>query len=177
MQSRLERRKNQKGNSLAPFIIGLAIVLLLRAFVFTTIQVMQNSMRETLHDGETIMLDKISYVFSEPKRYDIVVCRFSGRTENFVKRIIGLPGETIEIKYQTIHIDGKPLQDDTHGNGRPPSYNNGYRMVVPVGQYFVMGDNRANSQDSVELGTVKKDDILGRGVAVIWPLNRIHLLT
>lgn len=134
-------------------------------------------MEPTLYTGDTILLEKLSYVFSTPKRYDIVVCRFTNRNDNYVKRIIGLPGETIEIQGQRIHIDGQPLEDDIYGSGRPPVSHNGYSMQIPVGHYFVMGDNRQDSMDSVELGAVRKQDILGRGFAVIWPLNRIHLLT
>lgn len=173
----MARAKTGKKRTLAPYIILLAVLVLMRVFVFTNIQVSGDSMETALHDGENIILEKVSHVFSDPKRYDIVVCRFPNRNSNYVKRIIALPGETIEIQAQTIHIDGRPLQDDVYGYGRPPESHNNYRMVVPVGHYFVMGDNRQNSMDSVELGPIRKQDILGRGVAVIWPLNKIRLLT
>lgn len=165
----------KKGSFLLTLCIALAIALLLRFFVFSTIRVDGPSMQDTLFTGENIIIEKVTYLFSEPKRYDIVVCKFEKHRENYVKRIIGLPGETIEIRAGDIYINDIPLEGDTHAKGI--SGNSHPKILIPEGHYFVMGDNRTNSLDSVNLGTVIKKDIVGRGVAIVWPLNKIELLT
>lgn len=170
------KRDEPKKDRFALFV-GLAMlaVILMRVFLFTTIRVDGESMQNTLNTGDNIIVDKISYTLSRPKRQDIIVCKFKNRTDNYVKRIIGLPGETISIEQGSVYIDGELLEDDSHAKGITP--HDGFETVVPVDHYFVLGDNRQHSLDSVELSAVHKDDILGRGVAVVWPLNKIHLLT
>lgn len=170
-------KEEKKGGSfLVTLLIAMGIALFLRLFVFTTIRVDGPSMQDTLFTGQNIIIEKVTYVFSEPSRYDIVVCKFQEHRENYVKRIIGLPGEHLEINNGgTIYIDGEPLTDDIHANGASPY--DGEERDIPDGYYFVMGDNRTNSMDSVKLGFVKKSDIVGRGVAVVWPLSEMHMLT
>lgn len=167
--------EKKKGSFLMTLCIALAIALLLRFFVFSTIRVDGPSMQNTLFTGENIIIEKVTYLFSEPKRFDIVVCKFKDHRDNYVKRIIGLPGETIEISGGVIYINDEPLADDDHANGTT----NGLqpKIKIPDGHYYVMGDNRLNSLDSVNLGTVAKKDIVGRGIAIVWPLNKMELLT
>lgn len=168
-------RQKKKWSMMQPFIIAFIIVALLRLFVFTIIRVDGQSMETTLYTGENIIVEKLSYTFSQPRRFDVIVCKFAEHRKNYVKRIIGLPGETIEIKDGVIYINGAPLEGDSHANG----YTEGFQpeIYLPEGHYFVLGDNRTNSSDSIEMGPVAKGDILGRGFAIIWPLNKMEMLT
>ncbi len=129
--------------------------------------------------GDNLIVDKISYRFSDPKRFDIIVFPFQYSDEFYIKRIIGLPGETVQIDEDgVIYINGEVLQE---GYGKEVILNPG-RAIEPVvlgdDEYFVLGDNRNNSSDSRTdvVGNVKRDDIIGRAWVRIWPLSRLGVL-
>ena len=141
-----------------------------------------NSMQNTLHDGDHLINEKLSYHFEKPKRFDIVIvtpfttAAEAGQEDDYwVKRIIGLPGETIQIKGGKVYIDEELLEDDIYGNG-DITYQGitkqGY--TIPEGEYFLMGDNRIGkrSYDSryKEVGTFSKDQIVGKVVFRTSPL-------
>lgn len=177
MQQAESKPKEKKGSFLLTLAIAMLVALFLRFFIFTTIKVDGPSMQTTLYTGENIIIEKVSYAFGDPERFDVVVCKFKEARENYVKRVIALPGETIKIENGgQIYIDGQPLEGDTHRNGTSINHE-GFSYTVEEGHYFVMGDNRENSLDSVRLGTVIKDDIVGRGVAIVWPLDKIQMIT
>lgn len=148
--------------------------LLVTAFMDNT-QVVGYSMNNTLQDGDIVLIDKVSFEFREPKRYDIIV--FEPKVANvskfYIKRIIGLPGETVQIKEGSVYIDGKLLESDLIDT---EIYNPGV-AAEPVrldhNQFFVMGDNRNNSDDSrfSNVGLVSRDDIIGRVWMVPYPLS------
>ncbi len=120
------------------------------------------------------MLDKISYRFSKPERFDIVVCKFEGDNATYVKRIIALEGETVEIKNGMVYINGSGLDDTNYAYGiskvdYPP-------ITVPEGHVYVLGDNRGDSYDSRVRGFVNVKNIRGKGVFILWPLNKIDLI-
>lgn len=128
---------------------------------------------------DNLIVDKISYRFIDPKRFDIIVFPYRYSDEKYIKRIIGLPGETIQIDTDgNIYINGNLLKE---GYGREVIRNPG-RAIDPVtlgdDEYFVMGDNRNNSQDSraEDVGNIKRSEIIGRAWVRIWPLNRFGLL-
>ncbi len=142
-------------------------------------QVRGDSMYPSLADGDNLIVDKISYRFSDPKRYDIVVFPFQYQEGTFyIKRVIGLPGETVQIQDGNIYINGKSLKESY---GYEPIRNPGLASeAVTLGQneYFVLGDNRNNSADSREpsVGCVSRDSIIGKAVFRIWPASSVGFL-
>lgn len=176
-------KRRERISFILTLVITILLALFLRLFVFSTIRVEGPSMQDTLFTGENILIEKVSYRFSEPERFDIVVCRFrngggtGNANDNYVKRVIGLPGETVSIRDGLIHINGQQLQGDIYGKTLSPHEDMEQGVTVPEGEYFVMGDNRSNSLDSVRLGTIREEDILGRGVLIIWPFNKIGWIT
>lgn len=160
--------------------IALSIVLALgiRTFVAEARWIPSESMVPTLQKYDKLIVDKMSYHFVDPQRGDIVV--FSP-TENikkenpnlkdaFIKRIIGLPGDKLEVKGERVYINGQPLQEKYIE--APPQYQYG-PVTVPPNSYLVLGDNRNNSYDSHFWGFVPRDNIIGRAVVRFWPPNRI----
>jgi len=146
-------------------------------FVGQRTEVIGSSMLPTLEDGNNLILDKISYRFHEPERFDVIVFPFRNNSgKNYIKRIIGLPGETIRIDSEgNIYIDGELLEENY---GREVIKNPGNainEITLNEKEYFVLGDNRNNSEDSRfdEVGKVYRSEILGRAWVRIWPLSEI----
>jgi signal peptidase I len=145
------------------------IVLVINIFAAQATRVDGQSMEPTLHTNERIIIEKVTYRLHPPERGDIIVLRRpTGAVEPLIKRVIGLPGETIEIKNGLVYIDGEPLDEpyldqSTQGNMDP--------LVVPDKSVFVMGDNRHASNDSRAFGPVPYSDIVGRAWIRYWPLE------
>lgn len=146
-------------------------------FVGQRTQVSGNSMYDTLEDGDNLWIDKLSYRFHEPERFDIVVFPYQNSSVYYIKRIIGLPGERIRIeKDGTIYINNEPLEE-TYGYetissnmiGRAKS-----NIILGEDEYFVMGDNRNDSKDSrfEDVGNIHLDELEGKAVLRIWPLTK-----
>ena len=163
------------------FYIAFVLVLtwVIITFVGQRTRVDGRSMMNTLHDGDNLIVEKLSYRFSDPKRFDIIVFPPTGKKEYYIKRIIGLPGETVQIDENgNIYINGELLEE----NYGAETIQNPGRAVNPItlgeDEYFVMGDNRNNSKDSrsEEVGNVKRSQIIGRAWLRIWPLNKFGLL-
>ena len=153
-------------------LIILAVVLI-RLFIFDPVRVDGPSMNVTLEDGQVLILNKIIYRKEDIKRYDIVVVK-RDNGEKIVKRVIGLPNETIEIKDNKVYANGK-LLDSSFTSSITEDFNLsevGFEKV-PGDSYFVLGDNREVSLDSRVLGPIKKEKILGKANFRIWPLNKI----
>ena len=139
-----------------------------------------DSMQPTLYNGEYLWVDKFTYQFSEPERFDVIIFPIVYRGENshFVKRIIGLPGETVYINENgVIYINGEVLPD-TYGKEVIAEYNRQLAaepITLDSDEYFVMGDNRNHSSDSrfESVGNIERDRIMGRVVARLWPFNKI----
>lgn len=151
--------------------IAIAIAIFVRTFVFEPIRVDGESMSPTLHSHQSLGVEKVSRYFGLPERGEIVIVHYPKSDDAFVKRVIGLPGDTVEIRDSMVYINGQPLSEDY--TGKEP-YNNMAAVTVPDDSIFVMGDNRANSQDSRYVGSIKKDAIIGRALFIIWPLNEIR---
>lgn len=162
-------------------VLALAVALFIVKFVGQRTQVDGRSMEPTLYDKQNLILDKISYRFNDPERFDIIVFPFTaeGKDEHFIKRIIGLPGETVQIIDGYVYIDGELLESDIYGK-EVMSYAGRAEEPITLGEdeYFVLGDNRNNSRDSrfEEVGNIKLDDITGRAFIRIWPLSEFGLL-
>ena len=136
-------------------------------------------MDNTLRDGQSLIMDKISYRFHDPRRFDIVI--FPGPEENgespyYIKRVIGLPGETVQIIDGKVHIDGKELTEDVYGITDYIEYSGIAEepYTLEEDEYFCMGDNRPVSFDSryEEVGPVARDEIIGKVWIRIWPLSK-----
>lgn len=165
------------------FLIYVGIVVGITFFIITFVgqrtYVSGSSMENTLSHGDNLIVDKITYRFSDPKRYDIIVFPFR-HEENvyYIKRIIGLPGETIQIQDGSIYINGEILSESY---GREVMKSAGLAeepITLGEGEYFVLGDNRNDSMDSRDPGvsTIHRDEIIGRAWVRIWPLDEIGVL-
>ena len=159
---------------LAMIAVVVAATYLVVTFVGQRTQVSGESMETTLSDGDHLIVDKISYRFRDPERYDIVV--FPYRLEEntyYIKRIIGLPGETVQIVDGYVCINGVQL-DEHYGNEIMEKPGIAAEPVtLGEDEYFVLGDNRNNSQDSrtASVGVIHRDEILSRAWVRIWPLS------
>ena len=177
------RKKTGVGEFIRALLKVLAAVFaayLLARFAIAKTVVDGVSMYPTLNDGENVVIDKLSYRIGEPKRFDIIVFEEEiSDTGYFIKRIIGLPGEEVTIdKRGNVYINGKVLRD-SHGYGviaDPGMAVEG--VMVGEAEYFVLGDNRNNSADSRmrDVGNVSRDDVLGRVVLRIWPLEKFGFI-
>lgn len=163
------------------YLLGvLCAVYLVIHFVGQRTQVQGESMEPKLSTEDNLIVDKISYRFHDPERFDIIVFPFQYEKDTFfIKRIIGLPGETVQIDEEgNILIDGEILEESY---GKEVIINPG-RAYEPVAlgedEYFVMGDNRNNSTDSRDpsVGNIKREDIIGRAWLRIWPFNKFGLI-
>ena len=162
----------EKFKTLLPYIIIIVVVLFIKAFIVTPIKVNGESMYPTLEEGDIMILNKTAYYFNKPKRFDIVVVDMPN--EYLIKRVIGLPGEQIEYKNNTLYVDGKKVKENfKHGKTDDFNIKELGSDTVPEGYYLVMGDNRGNSLDSRELGFMKEEQLLGRTSLIILPFNRI----
>ena len=182
----LEKGAGQKVDmkkEILSWVFYIAFVLVLTWVIITFVgqrtRVDGRSMMNTLHDGDILIVEKLSYRFSDPKRFDIIVFPPTGKKEYYIKRIIGLPGETVQIDENgNIYINGELLEE----NYGAETIQNPGRAAKPItlgdDEYFVMGDNRNNSKDSrsEEVGNVKRSQIIGRAWLRIWPLNKFGLL-
>lgn len=159
--------------------VVLVITFLIITFVGQRTHVSGDSMKNTLHHGDQLIVDKITYRFKDPVRYDIIVFPYQYEENTFyIKRIIGLPGETVQIVDGEIYINGEVLRETY---GREVIQDPGMAAEpIKLGEdeYFVLGDNRNASSDSREpsVGVIHKKDIVGRAWIRIWPLNRAGIL-
>ena len=160
---RADRERFFDKSFLIMVIAAIAVAFFLRAFVVQTIRVEGPSMQPTLYTGERVLVEKVSYLFSEPERFDIVTCRYPGETDLFVKRVIGLSGETVSVKDGDVYINGEKLENDPT---EVRAMSDLEPVQVPAGYVFVMGDNRNNSLDSrrSDIGFVDIRDVMGKTI-------------
>jgi len=151
-------------------VIAILLAFIIRTFVFATSIVEGESMYPALEDGERIVFNKLIYIVSEPSRGDIIIIQHPHK--NYVKRIIGLPNETIEMRNHTLYINGVE-QDNSYVNDYDALLTGNFGPItLPEESYFVMGDNRAISKDSRNgLGFIDRSDIIGRSEFIIYPFS------
>ena len=197
-----EKKKKTVAREILEWILtivaAIVIALPIRAFAFELVRVDGTSMDHTLADGEIMFVTKFDYSTAwlslpwqdeeakekaaritaggNPQRFDVVICRYPGRGDtNFVKRIAGLPGETVEIREGWLYIDGvkydEPYIDDEYRGGRLNTFG---PYTVPEGAYFVLGDHRNNSNDSRLQGAISRDMIIGHVRTVLFPFSGIR---
>ncbi len=150
---------------LIPYVIIVLVVILIRTFIVTPIAVQGDSMVPTLKGNELMILKKYD---KDYQRFDIVVVDKSVYKDSLIKRVIGLPGETIEYSHNKLYINGKELKD-TYAYGETESFKT---ITLGKDEYFLMGDNREVSLDSRILGPIKKDKIKGTVGIILYPFNR-----
>ena len=158
-------------------VFAIAIFLFVYLLVLQPHKIKGDSMQPNFPDGEFLLTDKVSYRFREPQRGDVIVFEAPGSGgEEFIKRIIALPGEKISLKEGKVYVNGRLLQESYLANSvRTLSgsfIKESREVLVPEGNYFVMGDNRAASSDSRTWGYVSKDKISGHAWIIYWPLNK-----
>jgi len=157
-------------------LVVLVITLLIVRFVGQRSEVIGTSMEPTFSDGDNLILEKISYRFHDPKRFDVIVFPYQyEKNTNYIKRIIGLPGETVYIDENgQIFINDEPLMEH-YGNEiiKDPGLA-GIKIYLLDDEYFVLGDNRNDSVDSrsISVGNIKRNQIIGRAFIRIYPFSR-----
>lgn len=189
-------------------LIALVLALLLRSFLVQAFYIPSESMVPTLEIGDRVLVNRLAHRWDDPERGEIVVFadESSGginsaenplvgglrslaaglglappSEQDIIKRVIGLPGETVEVRAGVVYIDGQPLPEDEAVDGgylsmRDDSYHP--PTVVPDDEYFVMGDNRPRSSDSRSLlGTIDRDQLIGRAFVLVWPFDRADVLS
>ena len=179
-------------------VVAVAIALPIRAFVFQLVRVDGGSMDDTLANNEIMFTTKFDYASTwlclpwqdaetkenakrittggNPRRFDVVICRYPGRGDtNFVKRVVGLPGETVELRDGYLYIDDVKYDEPYINDGyRSGWLNNFGPYTVPEGKYFVLGDHRNNSNDSRSVGAISRDMIMGHVRTVVYPFGNIR---
>lgn len=161
---------NDKVKEIISYVIIIIVVLLIKQFIICPIKVNGDSMKNTLKDKDIMILDKISYRFNDIKRFDIVVV--NKNNEKLIKRVIGLPGETVEYKNNKLYINNKNVAEKfDHGLTSDYILNE----KIPDGYYFVVGDNRPISNDSRYIGLIKKEEILGKTNLILFPFSRFGI--
>lgn len=161
------------------YIIVIVVVLVIVLYVVTLQQVVGPSMEPTLNEGDVLILNKFQYYLFDIKRNDVVSLKYDG-SKYLIKRVIGLPGESIYYKDNVLYINGNPYKENIVDGLVTEDFDLkdlGYD-VIPEDMYLVLGDNRDNSLDSrsKEVGLIKKEDIIGKVFIRIWPLNGFKLV-
>jgi len=161
-------------------VVAVAASLLIRTYCFQTFFIPSASMEPTLQIGDRLIVDKLSVEFGTINRGDIMVFtappseNCGVKDTDLVKRVIGLPGDHLTSKGNTIYVNGKPLKENwPHTEPLGPPIGN---VTVPANHYFMMGDNHSDSCDSRSWGTVPRTDMIGKAFVRIWPLSRIGSL-
>ena len=176
----MEEKEDQKhgmyfGEIIESVAIAVILAVVIRFFLFQPFYIPSGSMEPTLKPDDRIIVNKFTYRFSQPKRGDVMVFKYPRDPKrDFIKRVVGLPGENLEIKDSVVYINKKAVPQ--------PFLDPGLRfgsfgpVDIPDGNYFMMGDNRNNSEDSRVWGTLPRENIVGKAMFIYWPLSRIGLV-
>lgn len=176
LQNSSPNQENIWLETIKTFALAAVLAFGIRTFVAEARYIPSSSMENTLEINDRLLIEKISYHFRQPERGDIVVFSPTDKLikqnfkDAFIKRVIGLPGETIEVKGGRVYVNNQPLRENYIKD--KPTYNYG-PVTVTEGEYLVLGDNRNNSYDSHYWGFVPKENIIGRAAVRFWPMNRI----
>jgi len=163
-------------------LIYLCIAVALRLWVVNIARIKGQSMMSTLHDRDWALVWRLPYRFRPPRRHEVVICHYPGRRmrrckwlpQAFVKRVIGLPGDTLEIIEGVVHINGAPLDEPYLDPARCRFMGTRPPRTLGPDEYFVMGDNRDRSNDSRSVGPIRRRAIRGRVICILLPLRRIR---
>lgn len=160
-------------------VIAAVLAGIIRYFFFTPIIVDGESMMPTLENRDRMIVNKFSYVIGEPKRFDIIVFK-APEEKDYIKRVIGLPGEHIEYKNDVLYVNGEPLDEpylEEYKNALVGgTLTEPFSIDVPEGHLFVMGDNRRYSKDSRHIGPIPMDKVLGKTNLIYWPIEEFRII-
>lgn len=183
----MAKQKNEWFDWIKALLVAGVLALIVRMFFFAPIVVDGPSMLPTLQDGDYMIANKFSYIVGEPNRFDIVVFHATVN-KDYIKRVVALPGEHVEMKDDTLYIDGNPvaepfLESPKKRLNENQLYTFDFRLedlpggysTVPEGHVFVLGDNRGNSTDSRILGPIPYDRLVGVTSFRYWPIDRFGL--
>ncbi|OGF62220.1 signal peptidase I [Candidatus Giovannonibacteria bacterium RIFCSPLOWO2_01_FULL_44_40] len=172
-----ERKENAIWEFVKVVVISVAIVLPIRTYIAQPFIVSGASMEPNFHDGEYLIIDELTYAFQQPKRGEVIVFRYPLKpSEFFIKRIIGLPNETVEISNGKILINNSELAESYFSEVVGTSQNINIKMILAKNEYFVLGDNRPHSSDSRFWGALPKEKIMGRVLLRLWPVAKAGIL-
>lgn len=181
----MAKRKSESWEWMKALFIALIIAAGIRYFIFAPIIVDGQSMMPTLHDEDMLIVSKMSYTIGDPERFDIIVFH-APEGKDYIKRIIGLPGDKIEYKDDQLYVNGKkvdePFLDEYKQALTKGDLTYDFDLMseigqatVPEGELFVMGDNRRHSKDSRMIGAVPMEKVIGEANIIFWPLSDFHV--
>jgi len=185
-----DKKKNELWEWTKALIIAFLIAVVIRYFLFTPIVVDGESMMPTLENGDRMIVNKFGYMIGEPKRFDIVVFH-APEGKDYIKRVIGLPGDYVEYKNDQLYINGEPIDEpylDVYKSQLPKgNLTQDFTLqdipgvepdieAIPKNYVLVMGDNRRGSKDSRHIGLVNVDKIIGSTNLIFWPINEIRFV-
>jgi len=189
---RLEKWFGPRGAGVAEWVIvivgAILLALVVKVFLLQAFYIPSLSMYPTLHEGDRVLVNKLSYRLHDVNRGDVIVferppTETSSNIPDLIKRVVGLPGESITIENGSVFVDGQRLDENYLPDGTVTSTANAPNKcapdapcVVPAGQVWVMGDNRGDSKDSRYFGPIDESSIVGRAFITVWPLGRFGLL-
>lgn len=167
-----------------PFVIAAVIAIFIRTYLIGPYKIPTGSMKPTLLEGDRIFVDKITYRFRPPKRGEVIVFKYPlDRKKDFVKRLIAVGGEEVEIREGSLFVNGRKLEEPIqivswqYYNRNDWAYGKeGQIIKVPLDNFFVLGDNSGQSSDSRNWGFVPKTNLIGRALVIWWPLDRLGLV-
>lgn len=177
----MESQKGSKKSSCMGFIIDTVETILLALILFlginavsARVRVENVSMQPTLQPNEFLLVNRVAYKLGTPKIGDVIVFHAPGADDlDYIKRLIGLPGDTVHIENGIVYVNGQALYETYIADS--PNYSGTWE--VPEGQIFVLGDNRNNSSDSHLWGFIAEDAVVGKALLIYWPLDAVSLLT
>lgn len=185
----VKKPKNEVLEWIKAIVIALVLVILIRWLLFKPFIVDGPSMQPNFHTGERLIVNEILYDIRSPKRGEIIVFHVPAEGRDFIKRVIGVAGDKVEVKGDTVTVNGEVIEEpylkeaieSAHSQNR--LWNNKdfpneevAESTVPEGHVFVMGDNRSDSKDSRMIGFVPLGDIVGRADLIFWPIQDIELI-
>ncbi|MUK89934.1 signal peptidase I [Ornithinibacillus sp. L9] len=184
----MAKRNSEWFDWVKALLIAFALAFIVRTFFFTPIIVDGPSMLPTLHDRDQMIVNKFKYQINDPERFDIVVFHASDQ-KDFIKRVIGLPGEHVAYEDNVLYINGEAVEEPFYTEEQDdvlpyPGPTNDFTLedlpgnyeVIPEGHVLVLGDNRNNSTDSRVLGVISMEQIVGTTSLIYWPFDRMQMV-